>query len=234
MIKHEWSVTPKEAIEIQNRLRTEVRIEPFGKKIRYIAGCDVSLNLYSTTIYAGFVVLSYPDMVMVDHAVVVDETRFPYVPGLLSFREIPALMKAWEKLQRKLKKDTRGVCPDIIMVDGQGIAHPRRLGIASHLGVMLDMPTIGCAKNVLTGIYEKPKNVGDASPLIDPKTNEMIGTILQSKARSKPLVISAGHKITQEESLEIIRTCLKGYKLPEPTRLAHITMNEYRKGLLLP
>ena len=227
MASHEWNVSPKEAIEIQKQVRSEVRIEAFKKSagknlkdIEYIAGCDVSLNLYSTTIYAGFVVLTYPDLHLVDHSVVRDETHFPYVPGLLSFREIPALTKAWEKLKTK---------PDLIVVDGQGIAHPRRLGIGSHLGVVLDMPTVGCAKSVLFGRYEEPKEVGDSSPLIDPKTGETIGTILKSKARSKPLVISAGHKISQKESLDIIRACLRGYRLPEPTRLAHNIMNEYRK-----
>jgi len=227
MPTHTWDVSPKEAVEIQKQVRSDVRIEAFKKAtgknlkdIKYIAGCDVSLNLYSTTIYAGFVVLSYPELQLVDHSVVKDETHFPYVPGLLSFREIPALIKAWEKLKTK---------PDLIVVDGQGIAHPRRLGIASHLGVVLDMPTIGCAKSVLFGEYKTPKEVGDASPLTDPKTGEVIGTIFQSKIRSKPLVISAGHKISQKESLDIIRDCLREYRLPEPTRLAHNVMNEYRK-----
>lgn len=215
-----WNGTPAEAIKIQNELRSEVRLEPLGKEIKYIAGCDVSLNLYSTTVYAGFVVLSYPDLQVIDHSVVVDETHFPYVPGLLSFREIPALMKAWEKLKTK---------PDLIVVDGQGVAHPRRLGIASHLGTILDMPTIGCAKSVLTGTYTPPEKVGDESPLIDPKTGEVIGSIFLSKARSKPLVISAGHKITQEEAVAVIKACLRGYRLPEPTRMAHFTVNEYRK-----
>jgi deoxyribonuclease V len=216
----DWNVTPKQAVEIQEELRHKVRLAPFKKKIRYIGGCDVSLNLYSTTVYAGFVVLSYPDMALIDESVVEDETHFPYVPGLLSFREIPALLKAWEGLKTR---------PDIVMVDGQGVAHPRRLGIASHLGVALDIPTIGCAKSVLTGTYEEPADVGGTSSLVDRRSGEEIGTILRSKARSNPLVISAGHKITQAESVAIVRACLRGYRLPEPTRAAHLSVNEYRR-----
>ncbi len=219
-MEYNFNITPKEAVELQKKLREQVKLVPLSKKIRYIAGCDVSLNLYSTTVYAGFVVLSYPDLTLVDHAVVKDEVTFPYVPGLLSFREIPALLKAWQKLK---------VIPDVIMVDGQGVAHPRRLGIATHLGLVLDIPTIGCAKSVLTGKFEMTKNVWDANPLIDPKNNEMIGFAFQSKARSNPLIISAGYKVTQEEALEIVKICLRGYRLPEPTRLAHNTTNEYRK-----
>lgn len=216
---HDWNVTPKEAIEIQKELLSQIKIVPFRKKIRYIAGCDVSANMFSNTIHAGFVVLSYADLTLVDHSVVQEETKFPYIPGLLSFREIPALMNAWEKLKTK---------PDLIVVDGQGIAHPRRLGIATHLGIALNMPTIGCAKSILTGVFTEPTKAGDASPLIDPKTSEQIGFAFKSKARSYPLIISPGHKITIEESLKITRSCVRGYRLPEPTRIAHNTMNHYR------
>jgi deoxyribonuclease V len=218
LMSHTWNVTPKEAIEIQKQLREEVRIEPLKKKIHTIAGCDVSMNLYSNTIYAGFIVLSYPDLKIIDQAVVKDVTHFPYVPGLLSFREIPALLKAWKKLETK---------PDLVMVDGQGIAHPRRLGIASHLGLALNIPTIGCAKSVLYGKYNKTRNV--IEELTDPKTREVIGAVFQSKPNCNPLIISVGHKITLVEAILIVQTCLRGYRLPEPTRLAHHMVNDYRK-----
>ena len=220
MKKHEWKVSAKEAVVIQEDMRKEVKLVPLVKEIKYIAGCDVSMSLYSSTIYAGFVVMSYPDMRIVDHAVVKDETHFPYVPGLLSFREIPALLKAWELLKQK---------PDLVVVDGQGIAHPRRLGIASHLGVVLDIPTIGCGKSKLTGVFTPPKDVGETSVLLDPKTKEILGGVLLSKLRSNPLFISPGHLVTIPESIEIVKSCLQGYRLPEPTRMAHNIMNEYRK-----
>jgi deoxyribonuclease V len=209
---HTWDVTPKEAIEIQKKLQSKVRLEPLRRKTRFIAGCDVSMNLYSNTVFAGFVVLSYPELEILEHAVVKDITSFPYIPGLLSFREIPALLKAWKKLKIK---------PNLVMVDGQGIAHPRRLGIASHLGLALNVPTIGCAKSVLYGVSKSKK-------LIDPKTAEHIGAVFTSKAKCKPLIISPGHKITLPESVEIVRNSLRGYRLPEPTRLAHTVVNDYR------
>jgi deoxyribonuclease V len=226
--KHPWDVTPKEAIEIQKAMRGKVTLSPLKEKIKLIAGADVSMNLYSKTVFAGFVVLSYPDLVVVDHAVVKDHTDFPYIPGLLSFREIPSLLKAWEKLKTK---------PDLIVVDGVGIAHPRRLGIASHLGVVLDMPTIGCAKSVLTGIFKAPKDkAGSVSYLYDPgtkkssmKDKEIIGAALRTKDNVKPVFISPGNKITLEESIDIIRKTVRRHRLPEATRLAHETVNHYRR-----
>ena len=231
---HSWSVTPKEAIAIQNELRSKVSIAPFAEgngkhidEIKLIAGADVSMNMFSTEGFAGFVVMTYPDMVIVDHAVVKGELKFPYIPGLLSFREIPLLLEAWEKLKTK---------PDLIVVDGIGIAHPRRLGIASHLGVLLDMPTIGCAKSVLTGVYEEPAiHKGSISYLYDKKSAhtsvpEIIGAALRTKDKVKPVFISPGHKITLEESLEVISACVRKHRLPEPTRFAHETVNAYRRG----
>ena len=224
---HPWNVTAKEAIEIQKSLRDKVIIEPFGdiKKIRYVAGVDVSMNLYSSTVFAGFVVLSFPDMQIVSHAVVKDETKFPYIPGLLSFREIPALLKAWEKL----KKESKFV-PDVVVVDGIGIAHPRRLGIASHLGILIDLPTIGCAKSVLTGVYNEPEmEAGSISYLFDKNNGEeIIGAALRTKDSVKPVFISPGHRIDLADSLEIMEKCVRKHRIPEPTRFAHKIMNEYR------
>jgi deoxyribonuclease V len=219
---HTWNVSPKEAIEIQKELRSKINIEPFNKPIKYIAGADVSLNMFSTTAYAGIIVLKYPELIEVEHSVVKTEITFPYIPGLLSFREIPALIEAWEKLKQK---------PDVIVVDGQGIAHPRRLGIATHFGLVIDMPTIGCAKSILTGIHKDLSVIpGSTTELIDKNTNERIGTLLRSKIRSNPLIISPGNKITQEEADTIIKDTLRGYRLPEPTRQAHELVNAYRRG----
>ncbi len=218
---HSWNLSPADAIVLQQALRQQVCIEPLNKKIKYIAGGDVSLNMFEKDIYAGVIVLAYPSMKIVEYAVVKDRTDFPYIPGLLSFREIPALIKCWEKLSVK---------PDVVMVDGQGIAHPRRLGIAAHLGVLIDVPTLGCGKSRLYGIYETPTDVGTHTNIIDPKNGEVIGAALKSKVRSNPLIISPGHKMDVTDALTIVKHCLKGYRLPEPTRQAHILVNAFRKG----
>ncbi|MBP9762958.1 deoxyribonuclease V [Patescibacteria group bacterium] len=219
---HAWNISPKEAIEIQRQMQNHIRLESLQKKITLIAGCDISMNLYSTTFYGGFVVLRYPELTLVDQAFVKDTVTFPYIPGLLSFREIPSLLKAWEKLKTK---------PDLIAVDGVGIAHPRRIGIASHLGVVLDIPTIGCAKSVLTGVYEEPdQEPGSYSFMHDPShPEELLGAAIRSKRNVKPIFVSPGHKITLRESIDIIKNCVRKHRIPEPTRFAHNVMNEYRK-----
>lgn len=218
---HKWNVTPKEAITIQKELRDSVALTPLAKNIRTIAGADVSLNRFEKDIYAGIIVLSYPELVPLEHSVVKSQTDFPYVPGLLSFREIPALIECYKKLAVK---------PDLILVDGQGIAHPRRLGIASHAGVLLDVPTIGVAKSRLYGSYSEPREVGESSIITDPKTGEHLGYAYKVKKNARPLIISPGHLVTRTESLEIVKMALRGYRLPEPTRQAHLLVNAFRKG----
>ncbi len=219
--KHSWDVLPKEAVAIQRELAEKVALIPLARTPTTIAGVDVSLERFGTELFAGIIVLSYPALVPIEHAVIKVPVTFPYVPGLLSFREIPGLLQCFEKLKTK---------PDICIVDGQGIAHPRRLGIATHVGLTLDIPTIGCAKSRLYGSYIEPTEVGEVSPITDPKTKERIGWVLKSKVRSNPLVISPGHNITLEETLTITKHCLRGYRLPEPTRLAHKLVNSFRKG----
>lgn len=177
--------------------------------------------MFSKDIYAGIIVLSYPDMTPIAHTLVQDVTDFPYIPGLLSFREIPALLKCWEKLSAK---------PDVVMVDGQGIAHPRHLGIAAHFGVLIDHPTIGCTKSRLYGTYEEPTEVGRHNDIVDPKTGELLGVALKSKVCSKPLIISPGHLTSVADALNITKHCLHGYRIPEPTRQAHNLVNAFRKG----
>src|SRR5919202_4465343 len=158
---HDWSVTPKEAIELQKSLRERVRVEPLKRKIETVAGADISFNKFEPTVYAGLVVLRLPTLEVVEEVGVVSETRFPYVPGLLSFRETPSVLEAWAKLKTE---------PDAVMFDGQGIAHPRRVGIASHVGLLIKRPTFGCAKSVLVGKFEEPdEERGSWSPLIEPK-----------------------------------------------------------------
>lgn len=217
---HAWDISPKDAIALQKELRNEVRLVPLQKEPTLIGGCDVSMNRFAKEGFAGFVTLTYLELVQIDHATVKDTIPFPYIPGLLSFREIPMLLNAWENLAQK---------PDVLLVDGIGIAHPRRLGIASHLGLILNIPTIGCAKSVLTGQYEEPgDSIGDWTPLIDLKTNETIGAALRTKPRVKPMFISPGHLITLEDSIRIVLSSVRKHRLPEPTRFAHSIMNEYR------
>lgn len=219
--RHRWDVTPEEAVEIQQELRSRVQLtngfDPV--QVHTIAGIDAS---YRDMARAAVVVLSYPELRVVDSAIAVRETPFPYVPGLLSFREAPAVLDAMDKLN---------VRPDLIMCDGQGIAHPRRLGIASHIGVYLDIPSIGCAKSRLTGSFKEPgPEQGARSPLLD--HGELIGIVLRSKPRTNPLFISPGHKIDVETAVEFVVRCLRGYRLPEPTRSAHNLADTASKGTM--
>lgn len=216
-----WDGTPAAAVRIQKELRAQIKLSPLQKQPALIGGCDVSMSMFAKDGFAGFVTLSYPELRLLDHSVAKDALGFPYIPGLLSFREIPMLVKAWEKLQTK---------PDLIVVDGVGIAHPRRIGIASHLGLMLNVPTIGCAKSVLTGVYEEPADeFGAVSYMYDryDKT-EILGAALRTKPGVKPVFVSPGHLITLEESISIVKSCVIKHRLPEPTRFAHNTVNEYR------
>ncbi len=216
-----WDGTAKSAIAIQKELRAQIKLVPLKKPPHLVGGADVSMNMFAKDGFAGFVTLSYPELRMIDHSVVKDTIGFPYIPGLLSFREIPMLVKAWAKLKQK---------PDVIVVDGVGIAHPRRMGIASHLGLVLDVPTIGCAKSVLIGVYKEPaEERGSVSYMYDPYNKaEVIGAALRTKLGVKPVFVSPGHLITLEESIEIVKNCVIKHRLPEPTRMAHNTVNEYR------
>jgi deoxyribonuclease V len=215
-------VTFPEARKIQEDLRSSINLVPLKEQPKTIAGVDISSNRFSNVLYAGWIVMSYPGLDVLEHALCQSETKFPYVAGFLSFREIPALLFAYEKLKIK---------PDLTMVDGQGIAHPRRLGIATHLGLVLDIATIGCGKSLLYGIGDMPKeDAGSVEYLHDAKTGEIIGAYLRTKDRTKPVIISAGNKITLEESIDIARTCVRGYRIPEPTRKAHEIVNMFRRG----
>ncbi|HBN10287.1 MAG TPA: deoxyribonuclease V [Cyanobacteria bacterium UBA8530] len=212
-----FSLTPAEAIAIQQRDRHKVSLEDGFGKLEFIGGSDVSSS--GDDFFAAFVVLSYPELELVEVATAFGESPFPYIPGLLSFREIPILLEAWDKLSRR---------PDLVLVDGQGIAHPRRFGIASHLGVTLDLPTIGCGKSRLIGKYQEPGlNRGDSSVLSD--KGEEIGRVLRTKNKVSPLFISPGHKVSLGSAVSIVLSCCTRYRLPEPTRLAHLQANAARK-----
>jgi deoxyribonuclease V len=207
---HRWDLSPEEAVALQQELRARVREAPSIplEAIHTIAGIDAS---YKDIARAAVVVFSYPTLEVLDSAIGTHPSSFPYIPGLLSFREAPAVLDAIGRLR---------VSPDLLMCDGQGIAHPRRFGIAAHLGVYLDKPSIGCAKSRLTGRYAEPgPNRGDQSPLVD--RGETIGVVLRAKARTNPLFISIGYRIDLETAVRVVQDCLRGYRLPEPTRAAH-------------
>jgi deoxyribonuclease V len=219
---HEWNLTPREAIELQKRLRERVRIEPPPRKIELVAGADISFNKFEPTVYAGIVVLRLPSLEVVEEAGVVSETRFPYVPGLLSFRETPSVLAAWSKLKTE---------PDVLVLDGQGIAHPRRFGIASHAGLLLNRPALGCAKSVLVGRYEDlGEERGSRAPLVDPKRGDMVGYALRTKRRVQPVYVSPGHLIDFDAAVELMLACDGGYRVPEPTRRAHLLVNALRRS----
>ena len=211
-------LTPAQAIAYQHELRKLINIQPLDKPINTIAGADISFNKYSEVVYAGIVVFSYPDLRIIDQATAVSKTTFPYISGLLAFREVPALLTAWNNLPTK---------PDLLVLDGQGIAHERRTGIATHFGLVADIPTIGSAKSRLSGRYEEPANEPLAqSPMYD--KGELIGIALRSKRNCKPIFISPGNKVSMDESVAIIKNCLRGYRIPELTRQAHNLVNKIR------
>jgi len=213
-------MTPREAVELQKSLRDRVLATPPERPIRTIAGGDISFNKYSSTIYAGVVVLSLETLEVIEESGVVTETDFPYVPGLLSFRETPALMQAWGKLTSE---------PDAMMVDGHGYAHPRRFGIASHIGLMIERPTFGCGKSVLVGKFDDPPpERGAWSPMMD--KGEVIGAALRTKNRVAPVYVNIGHMIDLQSAIALALACDGGYRVPEPTRRAHLLVNAMRRG----
>lgn len=214
--------TIAEATRLQLEMREQIVLKPLEKEIKTIAGADISFNKYSQTVYAGIVVLTYPEMTVQSYSLITSETTFPYVPGYLAFREVPSLMLAWQQLPQR---------PDILILDGQGITHPRRMGIASHFGVLNGLPTIGCAKSMLYGKFDDLKEEAFSSEPIFNK-EELLGYALRTKKKVQPVYISPGNLITAEESLEIMKNCMGKYRIPEPTRMAHEKVNLFRIGKL--
>lgn len=203
-------VSPHQAIAIQRALAARVSEQDTGRAVRWVAGVDVGLE-DAHTARAAVVVLRFPALVPVDYATARLPLTFPYVPGLLAFREIPVILRALEQLQ---------IEPDVLIVDGHGRAHPRRLGIASHLGVLLDGVTIGCAKSILCGHAPNPPNrAGAWTPLAE--RGERIGAAVRTRAGVTPVYVSVGHRISLSRAVELVLACCKGYRLPETTRYAH-------------
>lgn len=209
---HDWNVSPAAARAIQQRLRGSVVATGEPEQVRLVAGVDISVGGAGHDGLAAVVVLRYPELQAVEQSVVTAAVTFPYVPGLLSFREIPVLVPAFERLQHT---------PDLVVVDGQGMAHPRRFGLASHLGLLLGLPTIGCAKSRLTGHFVDPgERAGSVSPLLD-AGEERIGAVVRTRSGVKPVFVSVGHLIGLDAAIAWVLRLTRGLRLPEPTRLAH-------------
>lgn len=213
---HEWNLAPRDAMALQTELAKRLELSDRLDPVRHIAGVDIGFEDGGETTRAAVVVVKWdpdtaPDLSVIEQVVHREPTRMPYIPGLLSFREIPAALGAFAKLT---------VQPELVMVDGQGIAHPRRLGVAAHLGLWLDTPTIGIAKSRLTGRHaEVGEQRGDWVPLTA-RDGEVIGAVLRSRTRVKPVFVSPGHRLSLDTSLQWVLRCLGATKLPEPTRLA--------------
>lgn len=218
-LNHKWNVSEQEAKRIQLELSSLVREEKLTSKPKIIAGVDISYNIGSNLLFAGVVILSTDDFSVTEKVVVAEESKFPYIPGLLSFRETPPLIQAFSKIRSE---------PDIIFVDGQGIAHPRFFGIASHIGVIYDKPSVGVAKSILVGTPDSiPTKKGEFSYIR--YKGRIIGALLCSQEGKEPIVVSVGHKITLEEAIELTKKACLGHRIPEPTRLAHLLVNEERR-----
>lgn len=215
---HLWNIPYEEAVKVQRDLSSKVILEPFKTEVNLVAGADVSYSKGSDILFAGVIVMKVPEMKIIEKATAVGRVDFPYMPGFLSFRESPILIKAFEKINN---------VPDVVIFDGQGIAHPRHLGIASHLGLIIDLPSIGCAKNILVGKYGDVGNEsGDYSPIIF--KNSIVGVALRTKQNVLPVFVSPGHKIDVPSALAVVMKTCCGYRLPEPVRQAHVLVNKMR------
>lgn len=216
---HRWNISVKEALDIQNKLSKCVIQQKLDKPVKVLAGCDVAFEKNSYLACAGIVLMSFPELDLIDEKVIFSTVKFPYIPGFLSFRETPALLEIFKTIKAKI---------DLIFVDGYGIAHPRKFGIASHLGLILDLPTIGCGKTYLIGEYDEPKvDAGDYSWLF--YKDEIVGAVVRTKTKVKPIFVSVGHKICLNDAIEFTLKCCKGYRIPEPIRMAHIIVNRNLK-----
>lgn len=217
---HSWNLTTKEAAQIQTQLASRVIKVGKPNQVKSVAGADLSSPDSKGMVTGAVVVLSYPELKILEVATSSGKPAMPYIPGFLSFRESPVILEAWEKLKTK---------PQLLIVDGQGVAHPRRFGVASHLGLWLDIPAIGCAKSVLVGKYSSLSGeTGSAVPLMD--KGEEVGKVVLTLKGHPPLYISIGHKISLEQAIHWILSLCRANRLPEPIRLAHLAASGHLTG----
>lgn len=219
-------LSPREAVALQRELSAKVHLRTLKTVPRFVAGADISYRRGDTQLFAAVVVWDRTEREVVAAAAIHRPVGFPYVPGLLSFRETPPVLAAWQKLQSALHADVR---PGMLLCDGQGFAHPRRFGLACHLGLLLNLPSAGCAKTRLIGEHVEPgENRGERAALMH--GDELLGYVLRTKDRVKPLYVSPGHLCDFEGAVEATLACDDGYRLPEPTRQAHLFVNRERAG----
>jgi deoxyribonuclease V len=216
---HSWDLSYAEARQLQQRMAPQVRLVPLPARIELVAGADMACSRPLELFFATVVVLTYPDLELIEEVTAQHRAAFPYIPGLLSFREGPALVKAFRTLRH---------VPHAVIFDGQGIAHPRRMGLASHMGLWLGVPTVGCAKSRLTGEHDQPgQSKGDGVPLT--QDGEQIGVVLRTRTNVKPVFVSPGHLSDFDTSRRLVLDCCTRYRLPEPTRLADIAVGRAKR-----
>ncbi len=215
-----WNLTPGEAVQLQQTWRERVETQDRYAPLKYVAGADMAFDPETNLAFAGVIVYRLPGLEEVERRAVRRKLRFPYVPGLLSFRESPILLAALARLRAQ---------PDVILIDGHGLAHPRRFGIACHLGLLLDRPTIGCAKSILVGQSAEPDaQAGAMAPLVH--QGETVGMVLRTRDRVKPLYVSIGHRFSLESAVQIVVQCVDGFRIPKPTREADHWVGELRRA----
>jgi deoxyribonuclease V len=217
---HKWDVSIGEAVEIQKQLRDKLRLDGSSAQMRRVAGCDVHYDATHDRMVAAIVVMKLQNLEVVETATAAMKVDFPYVPGLLSFREAPALLEAFGRLRSKV---------DGVLIDGQGIAHPRGFGIASHIGLLLDLPTVGCAKSRLVGDHSAvPRKAGSHVPLS--YHGQVVGEVVRTRAGVKPVFVSPGHRISIETARRLVLRACHGFRIPEPLRKAHSLARKLAKG----
>jgi deoxyribonuclease V len=220
VLRSRWKITPREAIRLQTRLRERVLLEDRFGQIRHVAGADISFDPTTEIAFAGVIVYRYPSLEEVERRMARRKLQFPYVPGLLSFREIPVLMAAFARLKTE---------PDLLLIDGHGRAHPRLFGLACHVGVLFDKPAIGCAKSLLVGEAGSPAAIaGSTAPLNF--RGERVGTVLRTRDNTRTIFVTQGHRISLATAVKVVRTCVDGYRIPKPTREADHYVRDLRRA----
>jgi len=220
VLRSRWSLTPRQAMRLQERLRDRVILEDRFGAIRFVAGADLAFDPETNEAVAGVIVYKFPSLEEAERRMARRQLRFPYVPGLLSFRESPVLLAAFARLRTE---------PDLILIDGHGRAHPRMFGIACHIGVLFDKPAVGCAKSLLVGEHREPAaEAGSTAPLLF--HGQRMGTLLRTRQNVKPIYVSQGHRVSLESAVGLVRQCLDGFRIPKPTREADHYVRRLRRG----
>jgi len=215
-----WNLTPRQAMRLQESLRERVELEDRFGDIRHVAGADLAFDPETEVAFAGVVVYRFPGLEEVERRMARRKLRFPYVPGLLSFRECPILLAAFARLETE---------PDLILIDGHGRAHPRRFGIACHIGILFDKPTIGCAKSRLVGEHQEPgERAGATAPLM--LEGERLGVVVRTRDGVRPIYVTTGHRVSLDSAVGLVKQCLDGFRIPKPTREADHYVRDLRRA----